>query len=155
MEPEHESWRAPERVCHGQYSPAGHAGHSIAAADHLQSQARESVRCLPQRKLLRATTWEWREWHDPHALPAGTDVLEERSHDAEELQDQRQAKHPSIQIRAAGFNFLNHDLLSFAPSDSNLQLIYGPDGKVDNPNFGRAMNHYGQRIMEFGAKYSF
>lgn len=61
----------------------------------------------------------------------------------------------SFQVRAAGFNFLNHDLLSFAPSDSNLQLIYGPDGKIDNPNFGRAMNHYGQRIMEFGAKYTF
>jgi hypothetical protein len=61
----------------------------------------------------------------------------------------------SLQVRVAGFNFLNHDLLSFAPGDSNLQLIFGPDGKVDNPNFGKAMNHYGQRIMEFGAKYTF
>lgn len=61
----------------------------------------------------------------------------------------------SIQFRVAAFNFLNHALLSFAPSDSNLKAIFGADGKISNPNFGKAVNHYGMRILEIGAKYTF
>jgi len=66
----------------------------------------------------------------------------------------------SAQFRIAGFNFLNHDLLSFAPGDSNLDMnnmAYVPgQGEVNtNPNFGRAMWHIGTRIIELGAKFSF
>ena len=60
----------------------------------------------------------------------------------------------SLQLRIAAFNFLNHGLLSFASGDSNLKLQLDADGNAPT-NFGKATVHYGQRIMEFGAKYSF
>jgi len=69
-------------------------------------------------------------------------------------------EHQVAEFRLAGFNFLNHALLSFAPGDTNLSLnnfSYGPNGEQinNNANFGRAMWHFGQRILEVGAKYSF
>lgn len=72
------------------------------------------------------------------------------------------------EFRFAGFNFLNHDLLSFNPSDSNLHLNFNSDGTLKNATdtndncpgpfcqaFGYADYHYGHRILEWGAKYSF
>jgi hypothetical protein len=75
----------------------------------------------------------------------------------------------SIQFRAAAFNFLNHGLLSFQTSDVNLSLSHtgvtiptGFYGDANSPaylqagaNFGKATQHYGQRIVEFSTKYSF
>lgn len=68
----------------------------------------------------------------------------------------------SLQIRGAAFNFMNHDLLSFTSGDPNLQLIFSHQTSstssplvMTNSTFGKAMWHYGQRIIELGAKYSF
>jgi hypothetical protein len=75
----------------------------------------------------------------------------------------------SIQFRAAAFNFLNHGLTSFQASDVNLSLNHtnktvptGFYGDANTPaflqagaNFGKATQHYGQRIVEFSTKYSF
>jgi hypothetical protein len=75
----------------------------------------------------------------------------------------------SIQFRAAAFNFLNHGLTSFQTSDVNLSLNHtnisvpaGFYGDANSPaylqagaNFGKATQHYGQRIVEFSTKYSF
>ena len=70
--------------------------------------------------------------------------------------------HQNAQFRIAGFNFLNHALLSFAPGDINLEannLQYNPavaGGETNlNPNFGKALWHFGHRILEVEAKYSF
>ena len=60
----------------------------------------------------------------------------------------------AFEFRLAAFNFLNHDLLSFASGDSNLELVYSSSNKF-SPNFGKATWHYGHRILEVGAKFSF
>jgi len=69
-----------------------------------------------------------------------------------------------VQIRVAAFDFLNHALLSFAPSDIHLDmnnLAWKNDGSAlgteinNDPDFGHALWHFGHRIMEFEAKYSF
>jgi hypothetical protein len=70
----------------------------------------------------------------------------------------------NAQFRVAAFDFLNHALLSFAPGDTNLQAnnLKWQAGSTwqgteinQNPNFGKAEWHFGHRIMEFEAKYSF
>jgi hypothetical protein len=60
----------------------------------------------------------------------------------------------TLEFRLAAFNFLNHDLLSFASGDSNLQLVYNSNNAF-NSNFGKATWHYGHRLLEVGAKFSF
>jgi hypothetical protein len=60
-----------------------------------------------------------------------------------------------LQFRFAGFNFLNHDLLSFTTNDSNLVAGFGANGKLSNTDFGVASHHFGHRIIEMGVKYSF
>jgi len=69
-------------------------------------------------------------------------------------------EHQNAQFRIAGFNFLNHALLSFAPGDSNTELnnytyVAGTGEVNGNANFGHAQWHFGQRILELGVKYSF
>ena len=70
-------------------------------------------------------------------------------------------EHQNVQFRVAGFNFLNHALTSFEPGDGNLDLTNltydSATGKEvnGNPDFGHAKWHFGQRILEVGAKYSF
>jgi hypothetical protein len=70
-------------------------------------------------------------------------------------------EHQNAQFRVGAFNFLNHALLSFAPGDSDLYLnnlafdtTTGGETNL-NPNFGKALWHYGHRIVELEAKYSF
>jgi len=77
-----------------------------------------------------------------------------------------------MQLRLAGFNFLNHPITSFSSSDSTNPLILtvGDDtnshynsvqealagAKVVNPNiFGITTFKQGQRILELGFKYNF
>ena len=67
----------------------------------------------------------------------------------------RITEHQNLQFRFAGFNFMNHDLTSFAPNDSNLYLHFNSAGQLANPNFGFADYKFGHRIMEMGVKYSF
>lgn len=70
-------------------------------------------------------------------------------------------EHQNLLFRAAGFNFLNHPLLSFASGDLNLEannLAYNPEDGTEinnNPNFGKALWHMGHRIMELEVKYTF
>jgi hypothetical protein len=73
-------------------------------------------------------------------------------------------EHQNAKFRLAAFDFLNHALLSFAPGDinleaNNLQWAAGSGGLGTennlNPNFGKALWHFGHRILEVEAKYSF
>ena len=59
-----------------------------------------------------------------------------------------------LQFRAEGFNFLNRANYTFG-SDANLNLTFGPDGKVNNPLFGTAVNKLGHRIIQLAVKYYF
>jgi hypothetical protein len=80
----------------------------------------------------------------------------------------------SVELRFAGFNFLNHALTSFSNGDSNLKLNFdGTTHQLTNGNgtsaangggacpgptckdFGYADYTYGHRILEAGAKFSF
>jgi len=80
----------------------------------------------------------------------------------------------SVELRFAGFNFLNHALTSFSNGDSNLKLNFDSTthqltngngtsaanggGACPGPtckDFGYADYTYGHRILEAGAKFSF
>jgi len=73
----------------------------------------------------------------------------------------------NLEIRFAAFNFLNHDLQSFTNGDNNLKLNFSGNtlSNATDPNhacpgpscqaFGFADYHFGHRILEVGAKYSF
>ena len=79
------------------------------------------------------------------------------------------AEHQQLELRAAGFNFLNHALLSFAPGDNNAKLNFDQNGVLTNgpgtskgacpgatcSEFGYADYHYGNRVVEFSGKYTF
>ncbi len=81
------------------------------------------------------------------------------------LKNFRITEHQNVEFRIAAFNFLNHDLLSFNNNDSNLKMGFS-NGVLSNntdancpgiscQGFGYANYHYGHRILEVGAKYSF
>lgn len=68
-----------------------------------------------------------------------------------------------LELRFTAKNFMNHDLLSFASGDPNLTLNYsnGQSGSppvgtlINSATFGYATKHYGHRLLELSAKYSF
>jgi hypothetical protein len=73
-----------------------------------------------------------------------------------------------VEFRFAAFNFMNHDLLSFAPGDNNAKLNFDSKGVLTNATdtknacpgptcqaFGYADYHYGHRVLEVSAKYTF
>jgi hypothetical protein len=68
-----------------------------------------------------------------------------------------------VEFRFTAKNFLNHDLLSFRSSDPALTLNYSnggsgapPVGTLQNAStFGIATAHYGHRLVELSAKYTF
>jgi hypothetical protein len=62
-----------------------------------------------------------------------------------------------LEFRVTGKNFLNHDLLSFYSNDPNLTLSFDKNSHVlsNASTFGYATAHYGHRILELSAKYSF
>jgi hypothetical protein len=77
----------------------------------------------------------------------------------------------NVEFRFSAFNFMNHGLLSFAPSDNNLSLLFNDKGQVitgtscpatsggvactQASTFGTAAHHVGNRVTEFSVKYSF
>ena len=77
-------------------------------------------------------------------------------------------EHQNLEFRFAAFNFLNHALTSFSNGDNNLKLNFDSSGQLTNATdtqhacpgptctaFGYPDYHYGHRIVEVGAKYSF
>lgn len=72
-------------------------------------------------------------------------------------------EHQKVEFRFTAKNFMNHDLLSFASGDPNLTLNFSnggsgapPLGTLQNAStFGYATKHYGQRLLELSAKYTF
>jgi hypothetical protein len=62
-----------------------------------------------------------------------------------------------MEFRFTAKNFLNHDLLSFYSSDPNLTLSFDKNTHAlsNASTFGYATAHYGHRILELSAKYSF
>lgn len=63
----------------------------------------------------------------------------------------------NLEFRFTAKNFLNHDLLSFYSSDPNLTLSFDKTSHAltNASTFGYATAHYGHRILELSAKYSF
>jgi hypothetical protein len=71
----------------------------------------------------------------------------------------------NVQLRISAFNFLNHALVAFNPSNTNnlsmsLNTTANDGGTkfadfLANPSFGYTNYSSGRRIVEFGAKYSF
>ena len=63
----------------------------------------------------------------------------------------------NVEFRFTAKNFLNHDLLSFYSSDPNLTLSFDKNSHAltNASTFGYATAHYGHRILELSAKYSF
>jgi hypothetical protein len=78
------------------------------------------------------------------------------------------SEHEDLNLRASAFNILNHDLLSFAPGDNNAKLNFSSTGVLSNATdtshacpgpycqaFGYPSVHYGYRVIELSAKYTF
>jgi len=71
------------------------------------------------------------------------------------------AEKQNLELKFAGYNFLNHSLLSFNGGDSNLTLNGNvTDTKHTCPGpycaaFGFADYHYGHRVVEMAAKFNF
>ncbi len=71
----------------------------------------------------------------------------------------------NVQLRIAGFNFLNHPLVSFNNNDTGNLNLGGFQGgvagqaltlqQITHQNFGIAQIKYGSRLIEVGAKYEF
>lgn len=74
----------------------------------------------------------------------------------------------SLDFRLSSFNFLNHALLSFSPGDNNAKLNFSSTGVLSNATdtshacpgpycqaFGYPSVHYGYRVIELSAKYTF
>jgi hypothetical protein len=60
-----------------------------------------------------------------------------------------------LQFRFSGYNAFNHPLWSFG-HDNNLNLQFGADGKVSNPNtFGYVTNKVGRRVIQLAVKFYF
>lgn len=69
-------------------------------------------------------------------------------------------EHKSAELRMAGFNFLNHPLLSFQQGDAHLDMnnmayVAGRGEVNTDSDFGHAMWHSGQRKVELAAKFYF
>ncbi len=76
-----------------------------------------------------------------------------------------------LEFSVSAFNLTNTGLLSFTPNDSNLSLTFNDIGQVitgttcpstsggtkctQQPTFGVATHHVGNRVMEFGLRYFF
>ncbi len=68
-----------------------------------------------------------------------------------------------LRFRLTAKNFMNHDLLSFAAGDPGLVLNFS-NGQSGNPSLGTLLNastfgvatkHFGHRLLELSAKYTF
>jgi Carboxypeptidase regulatory-like domain len=59
-----------------------------------------------------------------------------------------------LQIRANGFNFMNHPLWSFN-GGSGLNLTFSSNGVMNNPYFGTVTTKQGHRIIQLSARFTF
>ena len=95
-------------------------------------------------------------------MPALHGPLYWTSHAAAE-KDFAMTEHQRLEFRFTAKNFMNHDLLSFRASDPNLTLNFSnggsgapPLGTLQNAStFDFATAHYGHRLLELSAKYTF
>ena len=108
-----------------------------------------------------------------HRTPLGRDgtgfriftVPHSQEFDVSVLKDFAFGEGKTLQLRAAGFNFLNHPEVSFNNNDnSNLNLgglleaVPGQaltSAELGHKDFGIANVKYGSRLMELSAKFSF
>ncbi len=77
------------------------------------------------------------------------------------------SENQNLEFRAAAFNFMNHALLSFSSGDNNAKVNFDSTGAMTNATsnttcpgpscktFGYPDFHYGNRVVELSAKYSF
>jgi hypothetical protein len=78
------------------------------------------------------------------------------------------SEHENLDFRVAAFNFLNHALTSFSSGDSNAKVSFNGNHELSNATdtehacpgpsckaFGYADFHYGYRVVELSAKFSF
>jgi len=77
------------------------------------------------------------------------------NNDLSMYKDFQMTEKQKIQFRFSAYNFLNHPLTSFINGDNNLNLSFGPDGKVNNSRFGYADWKIGQRSIQLALKYYF
>jgi hypothetical protein len=93
------------------------------------------------------------------------------NHDLSVLKNFSVGEKKNLQLRAAGFNFLNHPLVSFNNNDTTSDLNLGQQGgtagqtltqsDLEYPNngvgkgFGVAGIKYGNRLLELSVKYEF
>jgi hypothetical protein len=59
-----------------------------------------------------------------------------------------------LQLRAQGFNFMNHPNYSFG-NDNNLNLVFDAAGKQTNTLFGTTTSKLGHRVVRLEAKFYF
>jgi hypothetical protein len=88
-----------------------------------------------------------------------------QNHNLSLLKNFSTGENKTLQLRASGFNFLNHPLVSFNNNDnSNLNLgslNFAVTGQALTPamlrvpNFGEANIKYGYRLIELAAKFTF
>jgi len=60
-----------------------------------------------------------------------------------------------LQFRFSAYNFLNHPISSFLPSDPNLNLNFNAAGLMTNTRFGFADSKVGHRIIQLAVKFYF
>jgi hypothetical protein len=87
------------------------------------------------------------------------------NHDLTLLKDFKMGEQRNLQLRAAGFNFLNHPLVSFNNNNTTADLTLSQQGgtagksltqaDLTEQGFGIAEVKYGNRRLELSVKYEF
>jgi hypothetical protein len=78
------------------------------------------------------------------------------NHDLSVFKNFRFGEGKRLQVRASGYNFVNHPLWTFRAGDTNLDLTFDAAGKLTNlSTFGYASQKTGRRVIQLGVKFYF